>query len=227
MPDNPALTYPISGRPDVAEMLEVAPGIFWIRMPIPIPGLEFINLWAIREEDGWTVVDTGTRSSKIQEWWRAIFAGGFEGRPVKRVLCTHFHPDHVGQAGFICGLFNAPLWMTLTDWTFGRMLSLEASSEVPGYVIDFYRRIGFGDDALLSFRERGSTTSPNPSSRCRPSSIASPRGTRSRWAVAPGGSSSAAGTATNTRACGAPRSDPDLGRHDPAEDQSAYRRLSG
>ncbi len=155
MPDNPALSYPITGRPEVAELLEVGPGIYWIRMPIPIPGLEFINLWAIREDDGWTVVDTGTKSSKIQGWWRTIFAEAFGSQPVKRVICTHFHPDHVGQAGFICDLFNAPLWMTLTDWTFGRMLSLEAASDVPDYVMAFYRRIGFGEEALASFRERG------------------------------------------------------------------------
>lgn len=155
MSENPALTFPIGRRPELTELVEVAPGIHWIRMAIPIPGLEFINLWAIREADGWTVVDTGTKSSRIQGWWQAIFDGPFQGKPVKRVICTHFHPDHVGQAGFLCGRFGAPLWMTLTDWSFGRMLAAEAAPEVPEYVIDFYRRIGFNDQAMAAFRERG------------------------------------------------------------------------
>lgn len=155
MSENPALSFPVGRRPELTELVEVAPGIHWIRMAIPIPGLEFINLWAIQEDGGWTVVDTGTRSSRIQGWWQAIFDGAFQGKPVTRVICTHFHPDHIGQAGFLCGRFGAPLWMTLTDWTFGRMLAAEASAEVPVYVLDFYRRIGFGEAALDAFRERG------------------------------------------------------------------------
>lgn len=136
-------------------MLEVAPGLHWVRMPIPIPGLDFINLWAIEDGEGWTLVDTGLRSRAIQEHWETIFATRFAGRPVTRIICTHFHPDHLGQAGWLCGRWQAPLWMTLGEWSFGRMLALDAEETVPEEVVDFYRRHGIAADLLEKFRARG------------------------------------------------------------------------
>ena len=136
-------------------MLEVAPGVHWVRMPIPIPGLEFINLWVLEDGDGWTIVDSGLRSNRIQAYWEQIFAGPMGGRPVKRVICTHFHPDHLGLAGWITERFGAPLWMTLGEWSFGRMIALETEESVPPDVIEFHRRLGFDPAQLEHYRSRG------------------------------------------------------------------------
>src|SRR5690606_1866042 len=104
---------------------------------------------------GWTVVDTGFRSSKLQEVWEQVFASHLGGRPVTRILCTHFHPDHLGLAGWLQQRWQAPLWMTLGEWSFGRMLELEATPEVPAEVIAFYRRLGFSAVQLDAIRARG------------------------------------------------------------------------
>ena len=149
------LNYPFPERPAAGAMLEVAPGVHWVRMPIPIPGLEFINLWVLEDGDGWTIVDSGLRSSRIQAHWEAIFAGPMAGRPVKRLICTHFHPDHLGLAGWITERFNIPLWMTLGEWSFGRMIALDVGETVPADVLDFYRRLGFGPAQLEHYQSRG------------------------------------------------------------------------
>ena len=45
--------------------MEVAPGVRWVRMPLPF-SLKWINLWLLEDGDGWTVVDTGIPNSRDQ-----------------------------------------------------------------------------------------------------------------------------------------------------------------
>lgn len=151
----PDLVYPLDGRPADGEAMAVAPGVFWVRMPIAIPGLDFINLYLIEDGDGWTVVDTGLRGKKIEELWRVVLGRPGFDKPVNRVICTHFHPDHIGQAGWFEAEYGAELWMTWGEWTFGRLLALESLPEPPQPVLDFYMRAGLGDEALAAMKTRG------------------------------------------------------------------------
>ena len=152
------LHYPFDGRPGDGEVMRVAPGILWVRMPIPIPGLDYINLWLIEDGDGWTMVDTGLRSRQITELWEGIFTRELGGKPITRIICTHFHPDHLGQAGAMAERWNARLWMTLGEWSFGRMLYLDSIPDVPEEIIDFYRRSGFDEAQIERIRSRGYNT---------------------------------------------------------------------
>ncbi|MZR31939.1 MBL fold metallo-hydrolase [Sneathiella litorea] len=149
------ITYPFDTRPGDGEVLEVSEGILWVRMPIPIPGLDYINLYLIEDEDGWTMVDSGLNTGEIRDHWRNIYEKYLKGKPITRMLCTHFHPDHMGQAGWVTYKWKIPLTMTFGEWTFGRMLYLEAQEETPDYVIDFYRSVGFSEAMLEKVRDRG------------------------------------------------------------------------
>lgn len=141
--------------PAEGRTLEVAPGVRWLRMPLPMAGLDHINLWLLEDNDGWTIVDSGLGTRRIMELWEHIFAHELGGRPVTRLICTHFHPDHLGQAGWIVERTGAELVMTLGEWTFGRMLWLDAPAEVPAQVVDFYRAAGFNSELLETLRRRG------------------------------------------------------------------------
>src|SRR5579859_2871099 len=82
------LRYPLQSRPAPGQTIEVAAGVHWLRMPLPM-ALNHINLWALEDDDGWTVVDTGMRTSEIAAAWEAVLSGPLAGKPVKRVVCTH------------------------------------------------------------------------------------------------------------------------------------------
>ncbi len=109
------LRYPCGDVPDPGVIKNVAPGIYWLRMPLPFQ-LNHINLWLIEEKDGWTIVDTGINTDATRELWEKIFAEQLNGKPVTRVVATHLHPDHVGLAGWLCERWNAPLLMTLGEY---------------------------------------------------------------------------------------------------------------
>jgi len=155
MADSLTLDYPFADAAAFGQPQEVAPGIFWLRMPLDLTGLDHINLWLLDDTDGWTIVDTGMDSERIRAIWTDVFKHHLGGRPVVRVICTHFHPDHMGLAGWLCDHWRAPLWATRQEWLFGRMLYLDAEDAAPDWYIDHYRRVGFSDEALDKLRERG------------------------------------------------------------------------
>lgn len=111
---------PFDTPPPPGEVTEVAPGILWARMPLPVR-LNHVNIWLLEEEDGWTAVDCGLDSPETRAAWEQLIAGPLKGKPIRRLVATHGHVDHVGLAGWITGRFAAPLHATLAAWLWARV----------------------------------------------------------------------------------------------------------
>lgn len=110
------VTHPLGPAvPGPGEAIAVAEGVRWIRMPLPF-ALDHINLWLIEDGDGWTVVDTGLGSQATRDLWERHLAHTLGGRPVHRVVVTHYHPDHVGSAAWLAGRTGASVWMTAAEF---------------------------------------------------------------------------------------------------------------
>jgi len=149
------IDYPHAEPPAAGLAQQVADGVFWLRMPLDLTGLDHINLWLLADGDGWTIVDTGMKSERIQALWQQHFAGSMAGRPIHRLICTHFHPDHMGLAGWLQAQSGAPLWATRREWLFGRMLYLDAQEVAPEWYIEHYRRVGLSPEACEALRQHG------------------------------------------------------------------------
>jgi glyoxylase-like metal-dependent hydrolase (beta-lactamase superfamily II) len=109
-----SLDYPFADLPAPGTAMEVAPGVHWLRMPLPFQ-LNHINLWMVEEGDGWTIVDTGIGNAATRELWEKLL-GRSSGKPVKRVVLTHYHPDHAGNAAWLCERFGVELWTTQGEY---------------------------------------------------------------------------------------------------------------
>ena len=152
-PAKAQLTYPLGEPPEPGVAREIAPGVHWVRMPLPFV-LQWINLWLIEDGEGWTIVDTGIALEQSREYWRKIFDATLNGKPVTRVICTHMHPDHMGLAGWICRKFSAELWMSRLEYITGRVLVADTGREAPEEGVRFYRAAGWDEDALDSYKIR-------------------------------------------------------------------------
>ena len=148
------LRYPFPEIPAAGEVREVVDGVFWIRMPLPF-GLDHINLWLLADGDGWTIVDTGIRSKRVQKIWEELFAGAMGGRPVKRLICTHHHPDHFGLAGWLCARHEIMVWMARAEYFMGRGLVLDVQKLPPPEVMRYYRRAGLDADGMKRMEDAG------------------------------------------------------------------------
>jgi glyoxylase-like metal-dependent hydrolase (beta-lactamase superfamily II) len=107
-----SLEYPWPETPPPGETIEVAPGIHWLSMPLPFQ-LDHINLWLVQDTGGWTVVDTGIGDVRTRALWEKLFE---RFQPVKRVIVTHYHPDHAGNAEWISRRFGVPMWTTQGEY---------------------------------------------------------------------------------------------------------------
>lgn len=133
--------FPHAEPPSEGEAIEVAEGVLWMRLPLPMR-LDHVNVYALDDGDGWTVIDTGFNSRRGRDIWTALMEGPLKGKPITRVLVTHHHPDHVGMAGWLQSDHGAELWATRTAWLFSRMLTLDVQNVWPAETLAFYRAAG-------------------------------------------------------------------------------------
>lgn len=148
-----ALRYPFDTSPARGEALEVAPSVHWMRMPLPV-SLAHVNVWAVEDGEGWAIVDTGLYLPDSVNVWETLLAGPLRGRPVTRVLVTHLHADHVGMAGWLAQRFDCPMWMTRVEHQTCRANLAEAGREASPHGVRFYRRAGWDEAAIESYRRR-------------------------------------------------------------------------
>jgi len=146
-------TLPAAGTP-----LEVAPGVHWLRMGLPF-ALDHINLWLLRDDDaqgpGWTIVDCGIADDATRAAWEQVFAHHLQGLPVKRVIVTHMHPDHIGLAHWLCERWGCRLWISATDWNAARLASQATTGFGGANAADFFAGHGLSDpEALAKVRAR-------------------------------------------------------------------------
>ena len=148
------LDFPFAAPPAPGEAVAAAPGVSWIRMPLPF-ALDHINLWLLQEADGWTVVDTGLGLADTRALWERHFAASLDGRPIRRVIATHFHPDHVGNASWLSTRFGCPVAMTHAEYLIAHAVADGRSGYAAPDVVDFFRRHGLAADHLAALERRG------------------------------------------------------------------------
>ena len=170
------LHYPLGDAlPNAGHCITVAPGVKWIRMALPF-ALNHINLWLLRDEmdgvQGWSIVDCCIHNDGAKAQWETIFANELEGLPVLRVIVTHMHPDHIGLAHWLCERWNAPLWISATDYQVARFGCMGPTAFGGERAADFFAAHGLNDpDTVAQIRGRTnyfpSLVPSVPNSYCR------------------------------------------------------------
>lgn len=149
MPATP-IALPFPEPPPLGTTREVAPGVHWLRMPLPF-ALDHINLWLIADEGGWAIVDTGYALPTVQEAWREVLR---RFRPTQ-IVVTHFHPDHLGLAAWLMAEYDLPLSMSLGEFLSGHVVW----AETPGYghqdMVRFFAEHGLAPEHQEALLARG------------------------------------------------------------------------
>jgi glyoxylase-like metal-dependent hydrolase (beta-lactamase superfamily II) len=143
--------YPFPDLPAPGTALEVAPGVRWLRMPLPFQ-LNHINLWLLEDEGGWTIVDTGIGNADTRQLWEKILD---EHRPVRRIILTHYHPDHAGNAAWLCERFGVELWTTQGEYLTAHAVRAAGAGYTSDAVLEVFQRNGLDEARRREMTPRG------------------------------------------------------------------------
>jgi glyoxylase-like metal-dependent hydrolase (beta-lactamase superfamily II) len=142
-----SLEYPFPEVPPPATTVEVAPGIHWLSMPLPFQ-LDHINLWLLQDGNDWSIVDTGIGNAETRSLWERIL----EKKHVERVVVTHYHPDHAGNAAWLCKRYDAPLWMTQGEYLTAHAVRAASSGYTADAVLAVFRKNGLDEERAARMR---------------------------------------------------------------------------
>jgi len=147
-----SLRYEFEFQPEVGECVDILPGLKWLRLPLPFM-LKHINVWLLRDGDGWAIVDTGLHTEVTRQTWNKVFGEQHGNAPVSRVLVTHMHPDHTGCAGWLCETHGVELYMTREEYLLCRVLVSDTGQPAPKEGRRFYRAAGFSEEQMARYIE--------------------------------------------------------------------------
>jgi glyoxylase-like metal-dependent hydrolase (beta-lactamase superfamily II) len=148
------LQFPFPEIPATGEVVAVAPGILWTRIPLPFR-LDHVNIYLIEDEGGWAVVDTGIADDMTRAAWRALLAGPLAGTRLTKLIVTHYHPDHIGLAGWLCEEFGVPLLTSQTSYLGCINISLSPGAFEAKPYRDFYLTHGMDDETATLVSTQG------------------------------------------------------------------------
>jgi|HubBroStandDraft_1064217.scaffolds.fasta_scaffold00142_15 glyoxylase-like metal-dependent hydrolase (beta-lactamase superfamily II) len=148
------LRLPWPEPPPFGQPVEVAPGILWLRLALPF-ALDHVNLYLLEDRGGWAVFDTGISDTPSQLAWEHVLAEALGGRPITRLVVSHYHPDHVGLAGWLDRRFDMPLYMSQTEYLLSRLLQIDRSEDFGPAGAEFYRSTGLDPVTIEQVLTRG------------------------------------------------------------------------
>jgi glyoxylase-like metal-dependent hydrolase (beta-lactamase superfamily II) len=146
---NSSLTFPFQA-PAPGHFVEIAPGVRWIRMPMPYR-LDHVNVWALHDDEGWALVDTGLNTLESMNQWETLLSQSPLSGQVTRVFVTHMHPDHIGLAGWLTRRYNARLWISALEYLMSLDQASKAGKEAPSSALHFYREAGWTEAAIEKY----------------------------------------------------------------------------
>ena len=149
-----ALTFPVAVPPDFGTVVDIAPGIRWLRLPLPYR-LDHVNIYLIETPNGWTALDSGLGTDACKEAWEAALAGPLKAQGLASLIVSHFHPDHVGLANWLCRRYELELWMPRPEYLHSLVLQCAPADFGEEVFRPFYQRHGLSAEATEIVLSRG------------------------------------------------------------------------
>jgi glyoxylase-like metal-dependent hydrolase (beta-lactamase superfamily II) len=121
-------------------------------MPLPF-ALDHVNLWLLRDEGGWTAVDTGFAVDAVRSAWQQILPE----HPLVRLLVTHFHPDHLGLATWLQAETGAQFWMPPQEYATAQFFFHQIAGFSVAAGVKAFRQHGLPEAGLLRLEQQGNS----------------------------------------------------------------------
>jgi glyoxylase-like metal-dependent hydrolase (beta-lactamase superfamily II) len=149
-----ALRYPLESHPGPDQVVEVLPGVLWVRLKLPFR-LNHVNIYLLEDGKGFTAVDSGFGNEDSIAAWTTLLEGPLKNIAITRLIVTHSHPDHVGLAGWVVERFSCPLHMSQVEYLQSVYHQNRGTEERRNAQRLFFRRHGMDENLTDKLLGRG------------------------------------------------------------------------
>lgn len=127
--------------------------VYRIPISVPLP-LKYTYAYALDSSEGWVLIDLGMDVPEARlDWQKAAEELHIAPGSVNRILITHYHPDHLGLAGWAEDHFKAPISLLQPEMDAAQRIF--GSESDPALLEVFLERHGMPRDvAQISQEER-------------------------------------------------------------------------
>lgn len=148
--------------PEQGQLRQLAEDLYWARFALPFR-LNHINLYMLDTADGWCLIDAGVNDLATAEHWQMLLDGPLAKQPVASILITHHHVDHMGYAGALAALTQAPVFASAEEAVHGYWLYDLEPAAFGAIMADTYRRYDMPEQIIARVAENGSRYRANAS----------------------------------------------------------------
>lgn len=140
--------------PGHGDAIEIADGIWWARIDLD-GGPGHVNVYLLRGDSGWVLVDTGNNTPSSRQALESLFQRApFRAAPLRYVIVTHFHPEHIGLAGLLCGK-GVRMVCSRSCWSTAALLCVPNASKRRVEQVEFMKHAGLAGIELEAFFRSG------------------------------------------------------------------------
>ena len=148
------LSFPFTEIPKTGAHQQVANEVYWCRHQLPF-ALDHINTWLLQDHDKWVIVDTGVSDERSQDGWKRILDDGLGGSEISKIIVTHYHPDHIGNADWLSNRTNTSVWMSPTEFLTAHAVFEGAATHTTRAVGKLFQAHGLPDEEIGNVAAKG------------------------------------------------------------------------
>lgn len=146
------VSYAFTEAPAAGQCTQIVKGIDWIRMPLPF-ALDHVNCWYLHGEGESCLIDTGVHTTETLDSWNHIISD--KGHP-KKLLVTHFHPDHSGLAGWFAET-GSDVISSEIEWGIVHALNAIEDARYQALYVDWYKQNDIDQPYIDAIYKMGNT----------------------------------------------------------------------
>ncbi len=148
------LDFPFEHPPAPGELVDVAEGIRWLRLPLPYR-LDHVNIYLIKQDRGWIALDTGLGTDECKAAWDTVLGGPLKQDGLTGLIISHFHPDHVGLANWLVERCGVGVTMPRPEYLHSLVLQHAPADFGNDVFRPFYTRHGLASEVTEIVLSRG------------------------------------------------------------------------
>ena len=136
-------------KPKFGELTKIASDLYWAHFELPFR-LNHVNLFLMDTPEGILILDAGLKSEHSEEHWEALLNGPLKSKKFAGIVITHYHPDHIGMAGWLQKKLNIKCYTTEKELFTAKTFRSMPDDEYAKIFRNVFVRAGMSEEDIIA-----------------------------------------------------------------------------